>query len=455
MSRDLLWRLGIVVGFLVSIFFINSEADRTNFGSIAILYSLAFLFYILMIRKAASFDFSFLIIVAGLAQLASIIYEPNLSDDYYRFLWDVEMTWRGINVFDFKPIELSNESFMESSYMQEIYAGMTDLSKDNYSCYPPVNQVFFIISTGFSSSIALNVLIMKVLIVLTEVLGAIYLRKLFLHFSINPSRIWVLFLNPLFIIECTGNVHFEGVMISLLCISFYYLFINKTILSAVLFGLAIQIKLVPLLLLPFFLRFFGWKKSITYYTVTIIVVIGISLTLIGPDNILNFSQSLALYFRVFEFNAFIFYNYISIGELFVDYNPIQIIGPILSLATMVTIIVYALRLKPINWEQFMNRMMFGFYIYLILGSTMHPWYILPLLVLTLFTNYTFPILWSFLIFFTYFFYSFESGNLFIVRFLVSIEYIILFGYLFYEIKRKGSSFKFLRLDNHFHPKSEL
>lgn len=454
MSPSKIWRLGIIVGFIISIFLVNWESDRTNFGFIAGFYTLAFVCYLLIIRERQTFKFKHLIAIAGAAQVASILYEPNLSNDYYRFLWDGEMAWNEMNVFDFKPNELTDKEFMQSAYMQEIFAGMSDLSKQNYSCYPPVNQFYFIFSTAFSSSIAMNVFLLKILIILTEIAGAIYLRKLFIHFKLKPSRIWILLLNPLLIIECTGNVHFEGVMLSLLVIAFYFLFVRNTITAATIFGLAVQIKLVPLLLLPFLLRFFGWKKALTFYCVTGLVVVILGLTQINSGNAFNFLQSLSLYFRVFEFNSFIFYNYLAIGNIFVEYNPIRIIGPILSCATMLAIVIYALRKKPINWQQLLNRMMFGFFIFLIMGSTLHPWYVLPLLTLSLFTNYTFPIVWSFLIFFSYFFYSVGNGSSFDVRLMVTIEYILLFGYLIYEIRKKGSPFKNLNIRSYFQPNSE-
>ncbi len=454
MERGKIWRLALALNFLISIFLVNWELDRTNFGFIAGFYFLAFISYLLIIREKKRFKFTHLIIIAGLAHLVSMIYEPNLSNDYYRFLWDGEMTWNGINVFDLTPLELRERGFVQTAYMQEIYAGIADLSKENYSCYPPVNQLYFILSTGVTSSVAVNVFIMKLLIVLTEAIGAVYLKKLFIHFQIDPSRLWILFLNPLLIIECTGNVHFEGVMISLLCISFYHIFVKNTIISAIIFGLAVQIKLVPLLLLPFFLRFFGWKKSFTFYLISGLVIASLGITLIYPRNVMHFLESLALYFRVFEFNSFIFYNYIAIGKLFVEYNPIRIIGPILSGGTMLTIVIYSLVKKPIDWKQFFKRMMFGFFLYLIFGSTLHPWYVLPLLTLSLFTNYTFPILWSFLIFFSYFFYSVGNGGSFEVRLLVTTEYLILFSYLAFELYKKGSPFKSFRLDDYFQPSSE-
>jgi alpha-1,6-mannosyltransferase len=454
MSRGSISRLGIALVFLSALFLVNSEPDRTNFGFIAVFYCLAFISYLLILRERENFRFVHLVVVAGLAHFTARLFEPNLSDDFYRFLWDGEMTWQGINVFDFKPNELANEAFMQSAYMQELYTGLSDLSKENYSCYPPVNQLYFIIATGFTSSVAVNVFIMKLLIVLTEVAGAIFLRKLLLHLSIQPSRIWVLFLNPLLIIESTGNTHFEGVMLSLLLISFYYLITTRFVLAAIFFGLAVQIKLVPLLLLPFFVRYFGWKKSFVFYAISGSIVIGLGLTQLNAGNILHFLESLALYFRVFEFNSFIFHNCIVLGEVLTGYNQSRVIGPILSGFTLIIILVKAFKKDEIDWEQFFNRMLFGFFIYMILSSTQHPWYGLTLLMLSVFTNYSFPVLWSFLIFFSYFFYSVGSGNSFEVRLLVSIEYVLLFGYVAYEFTKKGSPLGFLRMDSYFQPIEE-
>ncbi len=337
---------------------------------------------------------------------------------------------------------------MESAYMQEVYAGISDLSRKNYSCYPPVNQAYFIASTAFSSSIPVNVFVMKLLVVLTELAGVFYLRKLLIHFKVNPKRLWIVFLNPLLIIECTGNVHFEGVMLSLLFIALYFLFTYRLLLGALIFALAVQIKLVPLILLPFFLRHFIWRKAFYIYFVIGISVIGLGLTQLNSENFGNFLHSLALYFKVFEFNSFLFYNYNLLIKQFTTYNPLAITGPILSGFVLISILFYALRRSNINWKVLLERMLFGFFIYLILGSTLHPWYVIPLLGLSVFTNFAFPMVWSFLVFFSYFFYSIGNGNSVEVRTMTTIEYALFFAYFIYEWRKNGSPFSFLRLDHY-------
>lgn len=449
-----IWRMGLILCFITSLFLVNWQDDRTNFAFIAFFYTLAFAAYIFLLREERSLSFKQFALIALGAQIVSMLYAPNLSEDYFRFLWDGELTLNGINPFDFKPNELTEHPFLQSAYAQELYAGISDLSKRNYSCYPPANQVYFIIASSISSSVFVNVIAMKVLIVLTEVLGVLYLRKLLLHFHVNPSRLWILYLNPLLIIECTGNTHFEGVMISLLFISLYFIFASKSWMGAIIFGLAVQIKLVPLILLPFFLRYFPIRKTLWMYIIIGITVIGLGMTQINADNLGHFLNSLQLYFRVFEFNSFLFYNINAFVKLFTGYNPLTFVGPCVSIFVLISILWYALRAHSFEWKIIFERMLFGFFLYLILGSTLHPWYVIPLLALSVFTNYAFPLVWSLLIFFSYFFYSIGDGNSVPVRLMTSIEYVIFFVYFIYEWRKNGSPFAFLRVNHYFQPKSE-
>lgn len=461
MKTNKAWFYAAICIYLIGLFFVNWQTDRSNFGFIASFYTLAFAGYVFILKKASAANFKYLAIVAVSAQVISMLFEPSLSNDYFRFIWDGEMFWNGINPFDFKPNELTDHQFMQSPYMQDLYGQIAELSQRHYSCYPPVNQLYFILSTAFFNSIASNALIMRLLVFLTEVAGAIYLVKLLKHLGVDRSRIWMLYLNPLWIVECTGNLHFEAVMISLLFIALYHIVTGKILIGAIWFGLAVQIKLVPLLILPFFFRYFsresakkGFWRAALLYMVTILVVVGLGFTQLNQSNVANFLDSLRLYFSVFEFNSFLFYNYIEIGKLFVDYNPIRIIGPYLSNLALIIIVYLSLK-KPIpDWKVLFERMMMGYFVYLMLSSTLHPWYALPMLSLSLFTNYSFPLLWSFLIFFSYFFYSVGDGSSLAVRALVTTEYAILIAWYIYERRKKGSGFDFLRVDHYlFQPSS--
>ena len=446
MLSNISWvsRLASVV-FLISIFTINWESDRTEFSLLISAYVLAFVAYLTLIKRG-DLEFKHLAVIAILAHFFSMLFEPNLSVDYYRFLWDGEMAWNSINPFDFKPNEIIHQPFLRGNeYIHEVYNGMSTLSRQNYSCYPTINQAYFVVATAFSSSIAINSIVLKLLIVLTELVGAIYLFKILNHLKLPTHRAWILFLNPLWIIECTGNVHFEGVMISFLFIAFYFLIRKKAVLGGSWFAIAVQIKLIPLLFIPFFLRYLGWIKTIAFTAVTITLATSIGLVHLNPDNIAHFLESLTLYFKVFEFNSLIFYNYIQYGKSVVGWNPIRIYGPRLSELSFFFILFQAFWGNPNNWEKLFRRMTVAFFIYLLMASTVHPWYILPLMALSLFTNYTFPVVWSLLIFFTYFFYTINSGSAVEVRTLIHVEYVIVLVVFLYEMIKNRPLIPFLAL----------
>ena len=431
--------------FLISIFLVNFQNDRTEFAFIATFYTIAFLAYLAIYSSRKEMDFKQILFIAVTAQLLSIWNTPNLSIDFYRFLWDGEITLAGINPFDYRPEEIFNNPELNakiigsSEYMQEVYVGIGEQSQKNFSCYPPINQFYFIISSAFSDSLIVNTFILKLLIVLTEFIGAFFLIKLLKNLNIEVSRMWLLYLNPLWIIECTGNTHFEGVMISFLFIAFYYLQKKKEILGGLFFAIAVQIKLIPLIILPFFFRYLGWKKAFIFYALTILLVVAFGVIQLDSENIYNFADSLRQYFQVFEFNSLVLYQYIQYGIWKTGWNMTKTYSPQLSLIAMYFIFTLALWGEIKDWGKLFRRITIAFFIYLLLSSTMHPWYILPLLAFSIFTNYRFPVIWTLFIFFSYIFYQFEDSSTFAVRAINYIEYTVVLVWFFWElITRKNN-----------------
>jgi len=69
--------------------------------------------------------------------------------------------------------------------------------------------------------------------------------------------------------------------------------------------------------------------------------------------------------------------------------------------------------------------------YYFLSSTVHPWYVVFLLGIAVFTDYRFPFVWSFAVVLSYYAYSNPDykENLW----LLAIEYILVIGFFIYEI----------------------
>lgn len=359
---------------------------------------------------------------------------PALSDDYFRFVWDGYIQTEGINPYQDIPFDAAAELPMET-YEYTLLTEMNSL--EYYSIYPPVLQVMFL-STSYASgySIEVNVMLLKFILLLFEGLTLFILYRLLIYLK-QPRERWLLYaFNPLIIIELVGNLHFEGIMITGLLATFYLLTQDKFKLAAISFVLAVGVKLLPLMLLPLLWMKLGWKKGFMFVALVGIGTILLFVPFINAEIIHNFSTSLNLYFQTFEFNASIYYIFRWIGIQWSGYNLIKVIGVINALLTFGLIVWVSFR-KQTNWEQTLLQVVLIFGIYLSFASIVHPWYISTLLLFSIFTKYRFALVWSALIFLSYYTYRDQTytENLW----LVFIEYALVIGYLIYEIWIKKRS----------------
>jgi hypothetical protein len=410
---------------LLSLSFIDRQQHWVLFS----VYLLCFTAFIGVIQNHKSTKE--LLILLGIIALGGLFFMPELSNDYNRFLWDGEWAIRGVNPYDHLPAELLRRSeYTQSSYLHELYANMGELSQNNYSCYPPLTQVFFALAAFFSESSFGGIIVLRLLFIGILALALHIVIKFSEQNQVLGTSIWLLFLNPLFITEVYFNLHFEGMMIALLLIAFSFLLTQQLALGSLFFAAAVQIKLVPLLLLPFFWRFYGWKKALTIYAIVGLAVLMLFLPWIDLSNYGHFWQSLGLYFKVFEFNSFILYYYLEYGYWKLGWNATLFYGPRLARIAIQFIVVLALYGEFKTLEALFKRMTIAYFMYLLLSSTIHPWYILPLLMLSMYTNYMFPLVWSCTVFLSYTFYT--NGNKAssneLILWLEYLPVLVVFGY---------------------------
>ena len=488
------------------LFYISFAYDlvRTDYLKLLMLYSgLFFLFYKLVhILKTRLI---FLIWLAFLFRAIFILAIPNLSQDFYRFIWDGRMLLAGFNPYLYTVESFINLSEFPVAQAQKLYQGMGKLNASHFTNYPPINQLCFVIAGIFAGkSILGSVVVMRLLIIAADFGTLFFGKKLLERLNIPVYNIFWYILNPFIIIELTGNLHFEGVMIFFLIWSLYLLHSGKWILAAVVLGCSISVKLIPLMFLPLFFKWFvkqphnstkcdkrgsnevstalnltsddlrlkqdlfdetknvianemkqsasmekivslptprndgkrvsvfaGLTKLTGFYTITLLTTALLFLPFYSKHFISNYAKTVGLWFQDFEFNASLYYVAREIGYQFRGYNEIATIGKITPILVVLFVLAVTFLKKNKTSIQLITSMLLVLSFYYFTATTVHPWYVATLLMLSVFTNYKFPLVWSFAIILSYLAYmnTNNTENLWII----GLEYTIVYSVFIWEV----------------------
>jgi hypothetical protein len=421
--------VGAIVLYALAILSISYVGQQSDFLLHIFSYSVAFTVFLYCISIRDNFTLKTWKRIAFILFLIPLFSAPSLSPDVYRFLWDGELVTMGIHPYAFTPNELMalESKVYTSEYMNVLYEQITALSRQNFSNYPTVNQLYFLVVAGCSDDLFASLVLLRIVLLLSLILGVFYFMKILNLLSFPSNSGILLLLNPILIVEVIGNFHFEGVMLSWLMVGIYLMLKHQWIRSSIFFAIAINIKLTPLILLPFLMRFRNIEISIKFYMLTFLLSGGLLFIYLWPSLFWNYMQSIELYFDNFEFNAGLFYLTKWVTSFFTDGNPTLIVGPALSVIAFLSILFIAIY-KPINnSKEWLNRMMWGYVVYLLLATTVHPWYVIIPLGLAVFSKNIGVLFWSYLIMLSYGFYAF--GNAGVGYVLIGIEYSLLIWFL--------------------------
>ena len=429
----------ITVFTLLSLFgyiWIGYGTVRIDFGQLLILFGFLSILYILALqRKLFNIGFPLIIGSAMLLRASLLFMTPNLTDDYFRYIWDGLLFTHGYNPYLVLPSQFINSSHFVTGITESLYAGLN--SPNYYTVYPPVCEFIFGLSAKLAGDNILgNVIIIRLVILLAEFGVIIFLRRLVSKLALSPNVIAIYAFNPLVIIELTGNLHLEAVMLLFLVLAIYLLVLKKQLYAALSFGLAVGVKLLPLIFLPLLIRRMGLTKSIIFYAIVGTTLVVLFLPFYNTDLIPNFLSSLRLYFQTFEFNASLYYVLRWVGYQIAGYNIVAILGTALAVAAFIIIITIAVLEKTITWLSLFQSMLMCLTAYFLMVTTVHPWYITSLVLISLFTSYRYPIVWSAVIILSYAAYRTVpySENLW----LIAVEYIVVLSCMVYELFRNIS-----------------
>ena len=390
-ANDILLFVPYALALIISAMFLRGHSLWLS----ALLPVLLGLLYWIILRRIRLGSLSALLGLSLLLRLLVIWGLPNLSDDFYRFLWDGWLWLEGINPFTHSPEQFADS--LSTGYWQELWLKKMN-SPAYHTVYPPLHQVVFIVGGWFGElgGTLAGVQAMRVVLVFGEML---LIYRLWVLYNSQRLKVRPEFyaLNPLVILEISGNLHFEGLMVLFLLMS---LSSRISLAKGGWLAAAVGVKLLPLILLPAFLFRHGLKDVARVLIGFSMISIVIWLPFIPWDAGVGIGESLALYFETFEFNSSVFKLVNSIASQWVGYNVISYTGPVMALITFVFIMLISYR----KTESVAMKASMAWWVFLLLSTTVHPWYAIPLLLFGYFYLKKSAMYWSVAILWSYLFY---------------------------------------------------
>ena len=424
--------------FFLGFYLLSFELQRTDTIPLIVTYSSLFVLIWFWIRNYSNLTSIFFIGIT--CRLIFWNHIPELSQDFYRFIWDGNIQLLGIDPYRYTPSEIIDLIVFPNAEL--LYEKMGDLSNGHYSNYPPLSQYIYQVMAYFNrEAIIYPVLALRVLYFIGELVLFFVSILLFKHLKIPSIYISWYFLNPLVIVEGFGNLHGETLMTLFTVLSWLFCIKRKPILGGFFMSLAIGAKLLPLLLIPFFFQYLRLQKIIVFGLSILTFSIFLWFPFFNSEMIENYTKTIQLWFTTFEFNGSIYKIIRAIGYEIKGYNIIRKLGQITPFINTFFIVIFSIFNSNHKPQNIFKNMLLFLSCYFFISTTVHPWYIINIIFLGILTGYAFPILWSMTVF-----WSYSSYGVNIVEEKIGWQlsaYLLVYICFFYEITIG-------RLGNHIH-----
>lgn len=321
--------------------------------------------------------------------ICAFILPVNLSEDVWRFLWDAGVIWQGEHPGTYTPVQWLGQQPAESAF----YKLFPLLNSPNYhTVYPPFHLVGAVVAwPAFAhGSTTLSVLLVKLPLLCLHLFFA---RWLWVHR--NPL-FWLWVWHPLVLVEGLQNAHHDAAMSGLLLVG---LLMTNSLRGHTSMTTALLVKLQAALVVPllFLQGYISQRNLLVWLCAGIALAFWYLGGLKGGGSML---QGLELYFTRFEFNASIYFVARGVGQALVGYNPIAWVAPGLAIlaAGGIVAISASKRLTPVL------VLALCWAVYLFFSTTVHPWYVIPVLLFGAYSGWNFAVVWASLVPLSYLFY---------------------------------------------------
>jgi hypothetical protein len=223
-------------------------------GWSVILYAAAV--WLILTQPVDRFTFPIVLAVAIACRVVTLVPEPFLSSDVYRYVWDGVVQHAHISPYRYVPGDPAL-GFLRAPN-QHIFDNIN--RRDwAHTIYPPGAQLLFYVITFISATVTF----MKAVMVLFEGLTMYALVKLLREFGVRREQSLLYAWCPLLIWEVAGSGHLDSAAMAFIALSLLSRYRRQPIATGIFLGLAILIKFYPIVLLPALFRRGEYKMPAT------------------------------------------------------------------------------------------------------------------------------------------------------------------------------------------------
>ncbi|SEN13854.1 glycosyltransferase [Nitrosomonas marina] len=172
------------------------------------------------------------------------------SDDVYRYLWEGKIVRAGESPYQFVA-DHAHYAVYRDAYWEKMN------HRDKLTAYPPLAELVF----AAVSSLAYSPWAFKLVFIIADLCVVALLMLMLRQYALDVRNVLIYALNPLTLYAFAGEAHFDVLMILAILLSVFCA--DRRIYAGawLCLGIAIQIKVIAIVLIPLFLWHCNWRYS--------------------------------------------------------------------------------------------------------------------------------------------------------------------------------------------------